>query len=52
MKKKIVLGMMSMLMLLSVGGCYVRVGGYGRDREYNDHDGNYRLLFSNELSES
>lgn len=31
--------MMLMLMLLSVGDCYVGVGGYGKDREYNnDHE--------------
>ena len=42
MKKKIVLGMMLMLMLLPVVGCYFAVGGYGWDRDHHAHDGYYR----------
>jgi hypothetical protein len=41
MKKKIVLGIMLMLMLLPAGGCYFAVGGYGWDRESHDHGGYY-----------
>ena len=35
MKKTIALGMIFMLMLLSAGGCYFAVGGYGWDRAYH-----------------
>jgi hypothetical protein len=41
MKKKILPVMMLMIMLLSVGGCYFAVGGYGWDT-YHGHDGYYQ----------
>jgi hypothetical protein len=41
MKKKVALGMMLMLVLLSVGGCYVGIGGDGGSRAHHDQAPNY-----------
>jgi hypothetical protein len=42
MKKKILSVMMLMIMVLSVGGCYFAVGGYGWDGAHHDHGGYYQ----------
>lgn len=47
MKKKIALGMMLMLMLLSFGGCYVGIGGDDRGRAHHDQGQNYHGYNSN-----
>ncbi len=42
MKTKAVIGMVLMLVLLSLSGCYLAVGGYGWERPYHhDHDSYY-----------
>jgi hypothetical protein len=41
LKKKIALGMVLMLMLLSTGGCYFAVGGYGWDGASHDRGAYY-----------